>query len=386
MGPTGAGKSSLISLLMEGHHNIVGHGPIFLYGARFALMDSKTDSLPDTTEVRAYSFTDKEHGCVLHLVDTPGFNDTYERDAAILSDHAFFLSQTYQQGLYLKGVIYLQDILLNRLHGSTFRNIEKLKQLTGHDVFDRVTLVTTTWDSLIEHGGSMELGVLREHVLLESRELSGSMLEKGCHVVRHNSSRESALNIVSSLLTTNRKWTLQVQQEMVDEGKTLKETATGQKVSRELHLRYESLSHGSSTLNAALEGMQKQLEEVKFTHEQFQIEAERRIALLVEESARQQQRSDLAAQILQLMLPLLQGNYIQYVAQRTKLEDGGDRPSALEDILTSLQGHSSTPPPSYERYAIPTVSSQSLETQTNTEETLVIRDDPMVERTSATQI
>ena len=86
--------------------------------------------------------------------------------------------------------------------------------------------------------GEYEKGMLKESEFLKNMDSWNSVFQRGCRLVRHDNSRESALNIISSLLLTNRKWKLRIQKVMVDEGKSLEVTAAGLQLSPKFHSSY----------------------------------------------------------------------------------------------------------------------------------------------------
>ena len=87
-----------------------------------------------------------------------------------------------------------------------------------------MAMVTTMWDST-----DPKIGAAREQQLKSQYWLP--FLEQGGFYCRFDKSRSSALSIIETLMK-NAKDTLQVQHEMVDQHKTLKNTDAGQEIQR----------------------------------------------------------------------------------------------------------------------------------------------------------
>ncbi|KAJ0116799.1 hypothetical protein J7T55_009950 [Diaporthe amygdali] len=217
MGVTGAGKSTLISKLIgddSGAVPVVGHG-----------LQSETK----LTDV--YQFHHKVHGTI-HLIDTPGFDDTHASDAEVLREIASFLSSTYQTKVKLSGIIYLHRISDNRISGSALRNLRMFKELCGEDAYKHVVLATSMWGKE-DH----EKALGRERELVAEGGFWSTMKERGSSVMRWLGDSVSAHEIIEHLLLARSRHgvvSLKIQRELVDEGKRLVNTSAGQEVNREL--------------------------------------------------------------------------------------------------------------------------------------------------------
>lgn len=88
------------------------------------------------------------HGKTVHLIDTPGFNDTHRSDGEILQELAFWLLQCYNLGIRLSGIVYLHSITDPRMQGSTLRALNIFKKLVGPENFHGVILATTMWNKV----------------------------------------------------------------------------------------------------------------------------------------------------------------------------------------------------------------------------------------------
>ena len=93
----------------------------------------------------------------VHLIDTPGFDDTHKSDTDILKDLASWLAQSYQRDERLSGVLFLHSISAVRLTGGAKRNFAMFKKLCGQVCFPSVVLATTHWNET-----DLDVGTARE--------------------------------------------------------------------------------------------------------------------------------------------------------------------------------------------------------------------------------
>lgn len=203
MGMTGAGKSSLISLCSE-KKPAIGHD-----------LESCTQS------VDTYPFIyDGAPQKRVFLVDTPGFDDSTRSDAEVLRELAAWLTATYAKKIRLSGIIYLHGINQPRMQGSARKNIMMFKKLCGDDALKNVILATTMWDLVDE-----DVGAAREKQLIETKEFWGYMASKGSKTYRHDNTHQSAMELIGHFVEADSKMTLEIQEEMVDQHKSLDGTA-----------------------------------------------------------------------------------------------------------------------------------------------------------------
>lgn len=98
----------------------------------------------------------------IHLVDTPGFDDTHKTDAEILRGIADFLATVYEQRGKLSGILYLHPVTDDRMKGNALKNLAMFKKLIGEPCLKNVTLVTTKWSKV-----DKEVGERREQELYD---------------------------------------------------------------------------------------------------------------------------------------------------------------------------------------------------------------------------
>lgn len=187
-------------------------------------------------------------GKTVFLIDTPGFDDTFQTDADILRSVATCLSRTYTTNLKLSGIIYMHRIIDPRMTHGGMRNLAMFRKLCGDDPLKNVILATTFWSQVPKGKGEQ-----REEELRSTPEWWGDMVAKGSKLARFDNTRDSALEIISSLIGKE-KISLSIQKEMVDQGLDINKTAAGE------------------ALNAELEDLTKKFEEdVLKLHEEIRI-------------------------------------------------------------------------------------------------------------------
>jgi hypothetical protein len=155
------------------------------------------------------------------LIDTPGFNDTFLDDAAILAQLSAFMESTYRAKVKLTAIIYLHPIVNDRLEGSALSNLSMFRKLCGPKFYPNIVLATTFWSRV-----SQSLGSQREAQLRENAEFWGSMLKRGSQIVRLPDDREESIALLLSL-AGKAKAALQIQEELVDRQLLLSQTEAG---------------------------------------------------------------------------------------------------------------------------------------------------------------
>jgi hypothetical protein len=205
-----------------------------------------------------------------YLVDTPGFDDTHKSDTDILMELTGWLNEAYEAKILLTGIIYLHRIMDPRLGGKALQNLKMFKSLCGDEALSKVVLATTFWGHV-----NTTVGMSRESELAKS-EFWGKMIKKGSKVLRQDNGKVSAKLIIEYLVkkrtAANIGVALDIQKEMVDQGKTLDQTGAGQEMNAQLLAMRREYEEKILTLQADLKlAIAKKDEEWK-----SQIEAERR--------------------------------------------------------------------------------------------------------------
>lgn len=258
MGVTGAGKSSFLSLLCDSNINI-GH-----------------DLESCTTQVEKYTCT-KYSGRTIHFVDTPGFDDTKRSDTEVLRELASWLTRSYEHNFKLNGILYFHRISDVRMQGSAKKNLTMFKKLCGDGALKNVILVTTMWDRV-----SVEDATMREKQLIETPAFWGWMMSKGSKTCRHDNTLSSAESLLGHFLPDLKNTiTLEIQQEMVEEKKTLDQTGAGKELTSEIARERERFTRElSETKEQLREAMAQRDQESETALREVQSEYESKIQRL----------------------------------------------------------------------------------------------------------
>lgn len=164
----------------------------------------------------------------VHLMDTPGFDDTYLSDADILKNIATALVDTFNDQADIQGALYIHQVTEARMRGSGRKNLIMFQNVLGMKGMNHCRLVTTKW-SLQSASVSKE----RERELCEKKEFWQPLLAAGAQTVRFGDSMESAIDIIIPLLQGPAFEPLLVE-EVVQGHKTIEETHAGRVVNDDL--------------------------------------------------------------------------------------------------------------------------------------------------------
>jgi len=203
-GPMGSGKSTFVCSASGRATHVVGH-----------TLKSCTN------EVIAVKFWDEESCRHVVLVDTPGFDRTFKSELDILTMVSKWLNSSYSKNKLLSGILYLHRIADNRMGGTPLRNLRMFRELCGKDPLDKVYFTTTMWDEVTEEVGDRRLKELRT-------DFWNTMLAQGAQTHECKSSNDSKRLIRDIIFKEDERRILQLQQEMGEHNKKLKETAAGQ--------------------------------------------------------------------------------------------------------------------------------------------------------------
>ncbi len=235
MGVTGSGKSTFIKTC-TGKNVRVGHNLESCKSPRKTYHGLHLSISPGTTDVEDVWFM-WDASTKVHLIDTPGFDDTNLSDVQVLQNIAHWLTLSFRNGVKLNGIIYLHRITDPRMTGSIRRNLLMFKKLCGENSYPSVILATTWWSKIDEATGSSH-----EQELINKHEWWGQMYKKGSKVFRHvgshagqdTGSRDSAMNLVSYILSLQKKVTLDIQDEIVNQNQDIEDTAAARELNADI--------------------------------------------------------------------------------------------------------------------------------------------------------
>ncbi|KAK3687456.1 P-loop containing nucleoside triphosphate hydrolase protein [Podospora appendiculata] len=187
---------------------------------------------------------------LVHVVDTPGFDDTYKSDSEVLEEISRFLGAQHAYGLKLRGIIYLHRITDVRMQGSALSNLAMFQELCGKEALDHVVLCTTMWDLLKDKA----TGARRQQQL--RTEYWADMVRHGSFVRQFNGSTGMAVALVCRLLNKEKPVVLRIQKELIDDGLPLGETLAGREV-------VSRLANNLQAKNAAIADLNSQISQTR---------------------------------------------------------------------------------------------------------------------------
>ncbi|ESK93981.1 hypothetical protein Moror_12938 [Moniliophthora roreri MCA 2997] len=276
MGATGSGKTTFVNLVSGGNLQV-------------------GEDLESCTSAVEVSPTFELHGRQVTLIDTPGFDDTNSSDTDILKMIATFLSNMYERKQTLAGVIYIHRISDVRMGGVSRRNFKMFRELCGDDTLKNVVIVTNMWGQV-----ARDVGEAREAKLTQEDKFFKPVLEKGAQLVRHDNTVETARMILLRLIG-NKSLPLRIQTELVDEGKTVQQTAAGAELDRAL---MEQMKKHEEEVRkhkeAALEVIRRQEEEARRQRAEMERRMEQaRLAAEAQAAEQRRQQAELERRIEQ---------------------------------------------------------------------------------------
>lgn len=199
----------------------------------------------------------------------------------------------YENGSRLAGIIYIHRISDERFTGISVRNFKMFRKLCGDSTLKNVILVTNMWGKV-----GQDVGNAREE------ELAGiyfkPALDKGAQLARHHNTAQSTHEIVRMIMK-NIPAPLQIQQELVDERKNIKDTAAGEAIDEHLRAMIKRHEVEMNTLRAEMhqalkekdEETRKELEgetrRIKEQMDRMRVESEKMAAKYNEERRRMEE-------------------------------------------------------------------------------------------------
>ncbi|KAL1797155.1 hypothetical protein ACET3X_003761 [Alternaria dauci] len=217
MGMTGAGKSTFIEHCTKSTERLSGH-----------------ELSSCTSQVSIH--TTRVLGRTVHLIDTPGFNDSRRSDGETLQELAYWLAAAYERDIKLSSAV---------------RALSAFKKMCGEEAFNGIIVATTMWDRVT----TAELAKAEvRHEELEAK-IRRDIIRGGGRLVRLSAVDIDAARILQHIASKDRKLTLAFQRELVDESRLIHETGAGK-------VLYEDLKGSFETLQAKAKEAQAKIEEM----------------------------------------------------------------------------------------------------------------------------
>lgn len=159
----------------------------------------------------------------IHLIDTPGFDDSVRSDEETLQELAYWLVKAYERSILLSGIVLLHRITDTRLYGSAQRALDTIKAICGQEAFCGTVVATTMWDQVPI--GEREIA-LNRHQQLKNGVFSDVVAHRG-YLYPLMSAQSDAQAIVRHIMEKGLRLTLTLQKELVNEDLRLQETTAG---------------------------------------------------------------------------------------------------------------------------------------------------------------
>ena len=161
----------------------------------------------------------------------------------------------YEQGITLAGVLYFHRISDPKMGGTSTRNFKMFRKLCGDTTLRNVIIVTNRWGEV-----DSQVGEAREAELIRENDFFKPVLDKGAQMARHLNTVPSAERIIR-LILKNDPLPLQIQTELVKEGRNISTTSAGEELTRELNARIKKYEEEVRTLREEMERAIKDKEE-----------------------------------------------------------------------------------------------------------------------------
>jgi len=170
----------------------------------------------------------------------------------------------YSAGAKLAGVIYVHRISDDKFGGLAVRNFRMLRELCGEKTLKNVILMTSKWGRVTPQEGADREQQLKDKYFKAA-------IEKGAQLCRYTNTPESAQAILRTIFK-NEPLVLQIQHELVDQGKDIGQTGAGEELNREIR---EAVEMYQREIGGLEEDMQEAMME-KDEESREELEEERR--------------------------------------------------------------------------------------------------------------
>jgi hypothetical protein len=188
------------------------------------------------------------------VVDTPGFDDTLRSEAEIVAEITDYLAAQHLTGLPLRGILYLHKITDNKITASSQEHLYLLRKIIGDSALTNVILVTTMWNILRRE--DRQRALQREQELIDN--FWSPMIDGGAYVAQFNGTPQSAYPLIHQL-ADQQSVVLDIQREIVDQDRSILETAAGASLAQKLRGDHEAYQLKLFSLHDQLD--QKQSEQ-----------------------------------------------------------------------------------------------------------------------------
>lgn len=196
--------------------------------------------------------TMKSGGNTIHLIDTPGFDDTARSDTETFEEIAFWLTIAHDHDISISGIVYLHRITDLRIQGASLQSLEVFKKMCGVANYHAIVLGTTRWDEILPKQRAKAKA--RQWELCQKDWFWGDVLQAGGKVVSLENPRAHALEILAHIVNRKQKLTLAFQHQVFREHRQIYQTDAGR-------VLYEAANEQLEEEESRLEEAKKSLRE-----------------------------------------------------------------------------------------------------------------------------
>ncbi|KAJ2922067.1 hypothetical protein H1R20_g15027, partial [Candolleomyces eurysporus] len=164
------------------------------------------------------------------LFDTPAFDSTNKTETEILRIIAFELEKRYRKGQILHGIIYVHRISDAHVNDLAKTNFGIFRELCGDYYLRNVIIMSNMWSRL----SSEVEGHRRITELAGLDDFFKPAIAKGAAMMHHMQDTVESAHMVIRQILKNHPIALRIQEEIVDQGKSINETGAGMAVDEEL--------------------------------------------------------------------------------------------------------------------------------------------------------
>ncbi|KAJ2935876.1 hypothetical protein H1R20_g1217, partial [Candolleomyces eurysporus] len=164
------------------------------------------------------------------LFDTPAFDSTNKTETEVLRIIAFELEKRYRKGQILHGIIYVHRISDAHVNNLAKTNFGIFRELCGDYYLRNVIIMSNMWSRL----SSEVEGHRRVTELAGLDDFFKPAIAKGAAMMHHMQDTVESAHMVIRQILKNHPIALRIQEEIVDQGKSINETGAGMAVDEEL--------------------------------------------------------------------------------------------------------------------------------------------------------
>lgn len=216
-----------------------------------AVEEAEADSAPVTKRTTVHTLD--RSGKTIHLVDTPGFGDTYRSDEDVFLEIAYTLIKAYEFGIRVSGIVYLQPMTDFRVTGTLRRSLGLLKSLCGPRALASVALVANRCGEVDPKTKEERL-----HELRSKSYFWKEFCDSGSKVFEVEGGREACLSVLDSIIERDQTYTLGFQEQVVDQKLKISDTDAGKIVFSSTSATVHELKDELASLRHELDTAMKQ--------------------------------------------------------------------------------------------------------------------------------